>query len=156
MEGLYEYIQDYLSNLAGTKHPGLVKEKEEINESGSFYEFSLNGLKFGCSIQNLSAVKLAFHFYKEFCAEEISFWKPKYNFRVLVTESEQKRAVTMHKLNSIVDELPIKVLMWRYIDSYIKFKNDFKFVTKMSYLDESRKLEKEIFQIRGLKNYENK
>lgn len=150
IEEMTRYIEDQLCKDFPAFNVKKIDSKNE--EEGWYYEISSEDISFGCVIQDFSLPRVMFYFFTEFDEEDIEYWKPRYTFRLLTTKNEKEYNHTLgvHKLIDILNKMPIKVVMWRYIDTFKKFRTDLKFITRMHNKAKFNDLEQELKSRRSL------
>ena len=105
-----------------------ILDSREMNK-GFFYKFCLNGSHFCLFIQDLKDFpKVHWFFHNDFCEDEVSYWKGKYNFKLI--GSDIKYIKTFLQFDNSVDN-EIKVAMDRRVSTLRIFRKDFKWIIVM-------------------------
>jgi hypothetical protein len=102
-------------------------------DDGEYIEFRVEQFRFGCAFQKLKeAVKVTFYFYDCFSEDEQKYWFNKgYLFRLGSTEAEYNQTLAVMRLRNLQNDLPIKVIMFKQMDTLLKFKRNFKYIAGM-------------------------
>ena len=133
---LMREIQTHMSDEACNIHHGLsaIEEVGEL-ENGTFQEFNVGKFKFGCALQKLTDdLKVTFYFYECLNEEEEWYWGSKdYQFRLNAgsNTTDYNHTLAVMRLRNIHKELPVKVIMFKCLDTLFKFKRDFKYIVTM-------------------------
>jgi hypothetical protein len=127
-------IETYLKEDSNKIHEASLNNHGVI-EDGVFYEYNVGNFMFGCVLQKLTSdLKVTFYFFDGLTEEEEWYWTSNsYHFRLSAgsNPTDYNHTLAVMRLKNIEQELPIKAIMFKYLDTLYKFKRDFKFVVMM-------------------------
>jgi hypothetical protein len=138
---LANQIKHFLEKEAPHIYDIQLIRKAEI-ENGIAYEFQHHNYKFGCVLQEFQALKISFYLYDHFQDDaEKEFWTPRYKFK-LFTEpgnKDYKIALNIFEIKDFLTNMPIRIIMYRYIKTLFQYKRDFKALIYMAKSRENKK-----------------
>lgn len=134
-------IKKYLEKEATTTYEIKLIRKSDI-ENGMAYEFQYKNYKFGCVLQEFKALKISFYLYDHFQDDaEREFWTPRYKFRLFTEQGNKdyKQALNIFEIKDFITNMPIRIIMYRYIETLMQYKRDFKALIFMAKSREDKK-----------------
>ena len=132
-------IEAHMSDEACNIHHSLSNLNDGQLDDGIYKEFSIGEYRFGCALQKLSEkLKVTFYFYDCLTKDEHEYWQHKdyqfrlkdYQFRMndCSNPTDYNHTLAVMRLRNIHKDLPVKVIMFKCLDTLLKFKRDFKYV----------------------------
>jgi hypothetical protein len=121
LENKHKDIEKYLIEDWIKFDTDLIIESIKNYESGKKIIYSYQGIRFGCYINQKY---LSFFFFNEFCDSDITFWKSKYQFRLIV-KGLDKTVFNSNNKNKL------EVIIERSIPTFKILSHDCKFILIM-------------------------
>ena len=124
-------IKKWVEEEVGDAFPDVELVSSSVLSKGFFYEFLYRGdFRFCLFVQDLKDMpKINWFFYRPLCHDEISYWKGKYDFRLL--SSDIKFTKSFLEIDSVSCNGEVHVVMNRKVPTLRIFRKDFKWVVFM-------------------------